>query len=90
MAAKPPRREIWHPVPFLPAEAYAAKAFDQGKATEHQQLLLRDWLIRASRMKDEIFVPEMDDVRSYLLGRRSIGLQYGALLTWRPPETKGE
>lgn len=82
------RREIWHPVPFTPAEAYAAKAFDAGKATAEQQLRLRDWLVRASRMRDEIFVPAQDDVRAYLLGRRSIGLGYAELLTWRPAEGK--
>ena len=48
--------------------------------------MLRDWLIRATRMRDEIFVPGQNDVKDYLLGRRSIGLHYAALLQWRPPE----
>lgn len=87
---KRPAREIWQPVASSPAEAHAAKAWDRGKATEHQQLLLRGWLIRATRMRDEIFVPDQEDVRTYLLGRRSIGLQYGEMVQWRPPEAKGE
>lgn len=72
---------------FSEAEAHAAKAFDQGKATEHQQLILRDWLMRATRTRDEIFVPGMEDVRTYLLGRRSVFLQYAALLQFRKPGT---
>lgn len=85
-----PRREVWHPVLFTPAEAYAAKAIQQGKATPDQQTRFFDFLLRASRMRDEIFIPGQDDVRTYLLGRRSIGLQLAELLQWRPPETKGE
>lgn len=88
--ARLPKREIWHPVPFTTAEAYAAKAFEKGEATMHQQKLFFAWLLLASRMRDEIFVPGQDDVRSYLLGRRSVGLQIAALLTWRPPENQGE
>ena len=84
--ARVPKREIWHPVSFSPAEAYAAKAFDKGEASKEQQVMLRDWLIRATRMRDEIFVPGQNDVKDYLLGRRSIGLHYAALLQWRPPE----
>ncbi len=88
MASRKPA--IWQPVEFTPAEAYAAKAFEQGKATPEQQIRLRDWLMRATRARDEIFVPGMEDVRTYLLGRRSVFLQYAALLQWRLPEKKGE
>lgn len=84
-----PKREIWQPVEFSPADAYAAKAVEAGKATPEQQTRFFSWLLTASRMRDEIFVPGQEDVRTYLLGRRSVGLQVAALLTWRPLE-KGE
>ncbi len=82
------RREIWHPVKFEIAEAYAAKAIKEGTATPHQQGLFIEWLLRACRMRDEIFVPGQDDVRSYLLGRRSVALQLAELLQFRAPEKK--
>lgn len=87
---RPAAREIWQPVAFVPAEAYAAKALEKNEATPHQQKLVFEWLVRASRMRDEIFVPGQEDVRTYLLGRRSVGLQFAELLKWRPPEGKGE
>ena len=81
------RREIWHPVAFTPAEAYAAKAIERGEASGEMQKRFFDWLLRATRMRDEIFVPGQEDVRAYLLGRRSVGLQVAALLQWREGES---
>ena len=86
MAAK---RQPWHPTPFTDQEAHAAKAFDKGEAEPSQQQVLRDWLIRASQMRDESFVHDSARATDYLLGRRSIGLQYAAMLTYRPRD-KGE
>jgi hypothetical protein len=80
------RREVWYPVAFTPAEAQAAKAIERGEASPEMQRRFFDWLITACRMRDEIFVPGQEDVRTYLLGRRSVGLQIAELLQWREPE----
>lgn len=80
----------WSPAPFEPADAYAAKAFDRGEATPEQQMRLRDWLVRASGVTVESFVPDNPRATDYRLGRRSIGLQYAALVKWRPAQPQGD
>ena len=67
------RREVWHQVQFNDQAAYALQAMARGDATEPQQKMVLDWLIReACQTYDEMFTTE-ERVTDYLLGRRSVG-----------------
>lgn len=78
------KREPWHPADFKDYDAYAWQAFSRGEANEAQQRRAFEWLMTASGVRDELFVPGQDDVRTYLMGRRSIGLQVARMLLWAP------
>lgn len=80
------KREAHHPAPFKPIDAYSLQALGRGEASDLQQKRALDWIIMATGVRDEVFVPGKPDVKDYLLGRRSIGLQIAHLLTWKPSE----
>lgn len=79
----------WAPVPFTEQDVFAAKAVSRGEAGPIEQKRFVDWLINATGMRDEIFIEGKPDVKDYLLGRRSIGLQYAAMLNV-PHKIKGD
>jgi hypothetical protein len=84
------KREPWHPLPITDEAADAAGAMERGDASATQQRIFVDWLLQASGVRDEIFVADNERVTSFLAGRRSIGLQFAALLKHRPrPKTGG-
>lgn len=84
MAEKPRRREAWHPPRLRKKDARAIQAIvdyaddimcerDPPSRTECKAAL--DWIIGAAcATYDEPFEPGREDVRNYLLGRRSVGL----------------
>jgi hypothetical protein len=80
------RRQPWHPAAFEAADADAVKALANGAADGVQQKRAFDWIMDASGVRNETFVPGADDVRCYLLGRRSIGLMIAELVRWIPPK----
>jgi len=75
------RREIWHPPPYGLSDIRAVQALAAGSATAAEQKQALDWIIhKAAQTYDEPFVPGQDDVRTYVLGRRSVGLAIVKLL----------
>ena len=80
------KRQPWRPASFMPADAFAIKALAKGEASAEQQKRAFDWIMDASGIRNEVFVPGEDDVRCFLLGRRSIGLMVADLLKWTPPK----
>jgi hypothetical protein len=89
--SKPPKPEHLLAAAATEHEIYALKALHDGKASESQQKAVLGWLIRATGVKADQFIPGQDDTRCYLLGRRSIGLQIADYVTWVPPaKPKGD
>ena len=85
MALRPkPKREPWWPSPFEPNDAYAIKALARSEDTQIQRAF--KWIMDATGVRDEMFVQGQDDTRTYLMGRRSIGLQIAHLIEWMPPK----
>lgn len=82
------KRQPWHPVAFSVEEARAAQAFDAGVATAGQMKTLLDWLWRETRLRDEVFAPGADDVRTYLMGKRSVALAFVAMLKFQEETTR--
>ena len=89
--ARPPKREHWHPplydkkdVRAVQAVAsYAAGAEEPPTAQDCKRFL--DWLIHtACATYDEPFRPSADDVRCYMLGRRSVGLAMVKMMNLKP------
>lgn len=85
-----PKRQPWHPVDWAPPDAAALKALERGDAEPEQQKRALAWILSATQIRDEVFVPDNARVTDYLLGRRSIGLQIAALLKWVPRRDRGE
>lgn len=73
----------WAPRPFTEREAYAIQALETGTANEGQQQLALKWILQASRLRDETFVEGKDDVRLFLQGKRSVGLNIVEALNWK-------
>lgn len=85
-----PKREIWHPPLYDKPDAVAIQAlarYAQAAVVPPQpgeELIppspeqvkrALDWVIHtASATYDEPFLPGQEDVRNYMLGRRSVGL----------------
>jgi hypothetical protein len=77
----PLHHEPWHPAAWQPADAAAIQALAAGTAGAAQQQRALAWIINgAAQTYDEPFVPGSDDVRCYLLGRRSVGQQVVKLM----------
>ncbi|MFW6028041.1 MAG: hypothetical protein ACOC9Q_00760 [bacterium] len=85
-------REAWHPPPYDKADIRAIQSIagymtgvneDPPSPGECQRAL--DWIIHtACGTYDEPFRPGADDVRSYLLGRRSVGLALVKMTKLKP------
>jgi hypothetical protein len=85
-----PKREIWHPAPYEKPDVVAMQAllrYAEAAVVPPQpgeQLIppspeqvkrALDWIVNiASATYDEPFLPGQEDVRNYMLGRRSVGL----------------
>jgi hypothetical protein len=91
--ATPPRKRAqhqrWHPTEdYTIRDIRAIQALAQGKATEDDQRVALDWIInKAAQTYEEPFVAAPaggDDVRCYLLGRRSVGLAIVKLMKLKP------
>lgn len=81
------KREPWSPVPHTDRESYAVKAWAQGTASEAQQRLAFDWVMRATGLRNETFIEGKADATLYLQGRRSVGLNIVEAMNAKP---KGE
>lgn len=75
--------------PHLPAEydedtLMAVRAFHEGKASESQQIIVRDWLLHSvCRVDDMSFRPGGDDGRrasDFAEGKRYVANQYRKML----------
>ena len=78
-------REVWHPPLYEKEDIRAIQALCQGTATEQDQIRALDWIIRnAASTYDEPFRPGQEDVRNYMLGRRSVGLAIIKLMKIKP------
>lgn len=78
-------RQVWHPPTYEKADIRAIQALVQGTAGEADQKRALDWIINvAAATYDEPFRPDADDVRCYMLGRRSVGLAIVKLLKLKP------
>lgn len=70
------RREPWHPAEWAIEDAHALQALAGGRATPGEQKRALQWIIEKAAMTyDEPFVPSEEAVRSYLMGRMSVGRQ---------------
>jgi hypothetical protein len=79
------QREIWHPPRYELGDIRAVQAVASGTASATEQKRALDWIINvAAQTYDEPFVPGEDDVRSYMLGRRSVGLAIVKLVKLKP------
>lgn len=72
---------------FEPDDAYAVKALAAGTANEAQQKRAFNWILKASKLRDDTFVSGQPDTSAYLAGMRAVGLQIVAALDWKPKET---
>ena len=70
-------------LPFEPTDAYALRAVQAGTAEPHQQQRALEWILRATRLRDETFVADKPDVSAYLAGMRAVGLQIVACMNWK-------
>lgn len=66
----------WTPTELTPAEHHAIKALTKGKATEHQQGLVVEWLARATGVTDLEFRPDGERASNFASGKRFVGLQF--------------
>ncbi len=69
------KRPVWAPTLWTDADAYAVKAWADGKATEDQQQRAFRWVLSAARVYDQSFVPGSPDVSAFLEGHRAVGNQ---------------
>ena len=84
-------REIWHPPRYGLKDIRAIQAVAAGSANADEQKRALDWIVHAAAQTyDEPFVPGRDDVRSYVLGRRSVGLAIVKLLRLKPDAFRNE
>jgi hypothetical protein len=94
MAAAPRKRasrEIWHPVAYNLKDIRAVQAVAAGSASAAEQKRALDWIVnKAAQTYDEPFVANQDDVRCYVLGRRSVGLAIVKLLRLKPDAFRAE
>lgn len=80
MIEKQAKRPWPYAVPTL-AEARALQSFSKGQATERDQKLAFNWIVRgACRAGQDVMVAGSPDVTSYLAGRLSVSLQIGWVL----------
>lgn len=78
-------REIWHPPPYQLDDIRAVQAVAAGTASAAEQKRALDWIVNtAAQTYDEPFVPGQEDVRAYVLGRRSVGLAIVKLIKLKP------
>ena len=78
-------REIWHPAAYGLEDIRAVQAVAAGTASPDEQKRALDWIVTsAAQTYEEPFVPGRDDVRSYVLGRRSVGLAIVKLMKLKP------
>lgn len=78
-------REIWHPPPYGLEDIRAVQAVAAGTAGPDEQKRALHWIVNnAAQTYEEPFVPGRDDVRSYVLGRRSVGLAIVKLMKLKP------
>lgn len=76
------KREPWHPPTYEPEDVIAVQAVTRYAAeltdtppSQAQCKRMLDWLIEtACSTYDDPFRPNREDVRTYMLGRRSVGL----------------
>lgn len=94
MAATPRKRvarEIWHPASYNLKDIRAVQAVGAGTASATEQKRALDWIVnKAAQTYDEPFVSGQDDVRCYVLGRRSVGLAIVKLLRLKPDLFRAE
>jgi len=84
-------REIWHPPPYGIEDIRAVQAVAAGNASALEQKRALDWIVNtAAQTYEEPFVPGQDDVRSYVLGRRSVGLAIVKLIKLKPELFRAE
>jgi len=84
-------REIWHPPSYEMEDIRAVQAVATGNASASEQKRALDWIVNtAAQTYEEPFVPDQDDVRSYVLGRRSVGLAIVKLIRLKPELFRAE
>lgn len=66
----------WDETPPTQPEFHAIKALVQGKATDHQQGLVVEWLTRATGVLEPEFSPDSDRASNHAAGKRWVGLQF--------------
>jgi hypothetical protein len=68
----------WQPIEPTLAEVHAIKALVAGKATEHQQSLVVEWIAKATAVTSLEFRPGPDGDRAsaFAAGKRFVGLQF--------------
>lgn len=78
-------RAIWHPPAYGMEDIRAVQAVAAGTASAAEQKQALDWIVTvAAQTYEEPFVPGQDDVRAYVLGRRSVGLAIVKLIRLKP------
>ena len=94
MASKPKRVKadvVWRPANVTLQVARAIKAVNAGEASAQQQKLAMHWIIHfASGIAGEVFVPQMPDAVTYLVGRRSVGIQIVDIIVEKSEVFRGE
>jgi hypothetical protein len=84
-------REIWHPPPYGIEDIRAVQAVAAGSASASEQKRALDWIVNtAAQTYEEPFVPGQEDVRAYVLGRRSVGLAVVKLIKLKPELFRAE
>ena len=76
-------REEHYPALYDSADATAFQSLANGTASSHQQQRVIEWLLYASGVDDEPYMPGDTHATTYKLGRRSVGTQVRKLLKFR-------
>lgn len=81
MKLKPaPLSKADDPAPFTKAEAAAVKAVYHGAASEHQQKLAMEWVIKAASALPSQSYRADSHATAFIEGRRFVGIQITAIL----------
>lgn len=78
-----PASKPWEPLEFDEHDASSMKALAQGKADEAQQKRILGWILRATRVEEQSFVPGGDPhgrTDAFVEGKRAVGNQIWTLL----------
>jgi hypothetical protein len=78
----------WQPIDTSVEELAAIHAMADGAANDRQQMLIIEWLMRATAVTEMEFRPTGERESNFAAGKRFVGLQFFTLARSRIPAEK--